>query len=163
MLRADHIALIDSRFNSWSTKNGLCDSFEVLFFSVSNSVAFSCVHLSPLVLFSCLSTHTNVVYPQASSSVAAPLPEFPKPAAVLAAEERERKRKERESGIAEVSSAADLQAQCYGLTKKTCALLAVTGGASAASDALKVGVCAAEREGVFTCAFLKKKWQEQRT
>ena len=106
--------------------------------------------LSSFILLSFVS---SLFTPQASHAAAVPLPEFPKPAAVLAAEERERKRKERESGIADVVSAKDLQEQCYGLTKKTCALLAVVGGASAASDALKVllPVCACVCVRVLVC------------
>jgi len=75
------------------------------------------------------------------------LPEFAKPAAVLAAEDREQKRKAREGGIAQVDSAASLQAHCYNLATKTCALLAVTGGADHASDALKAVAAQFGKEG----------------
>ena len=43
------------------------------------------------------------------------LPAFPKPPNVVAAEERERKRKEREGGVAAVADAKSLEAHCYGL------------------------------------------------
>lgn len=65
---------------------------------------------------------------------AKPLPPFPKPAAVLAAEERERKRKERDSGFASVQGGKDLVRHCYELAGgRTCALLALPGGAAAAT------------------------------
>ena len=43
------------------------------------------------------------------------LPAFPKPPNVVAAEERERKRKEREGGVAAIADAKSLEAHCYGL------------------------------------------------
>ena len=63
------------------------------------------------------------------------LPAFPKPANVLAAEERERKRKAREGSIAAVASQETLESACYAPPPgKTCALLALRGGADAASE-----------------------------
>jgi hypothetical protein len=61
------------------------------------------------------------------------LPEFPKPPNVLAAEERERKRKERETSIDAIVSDSTLKKYCYELNGKTCALLFLPNGAEAAS------------------------------
>lgn len=64
---------------------------------------------------------------------ARPLPAFPKPAAVLAAEARAEKRKAEAGSIAAVNDAATLDKKCYKVEGKTCAMLLVRGGAGAAS------------------------------
>jgi len=62
------------------------------------------------------------------------LPEFPKPPNVLAAEERERKKKEREITIHNINSQETLNEYCYELQNlKTCALFFIKGGADEAS------------------------------
>jgi protein disulfide-isomerase-like protein len=61
------------------------------------------------------------------------LPEFPKPPNVLAAEERERKKKEKENSINEIINQDTLNKYCYDLSGKTCALLFMKGGAQLAS------------------------------
>ncbi|KAH8074171.1 hypothetical protein JL720_10727 [Aureococcus anophagefferens] len=49
------------------------------------------------------------------------LPDFPKPASVLAAEERAAKKKAKASAVASIASEADLDAECYGApSTKTC-------------------------------------------
>ena len=64
---------------------------------------------------------------------ARPLPAFPKPAAVLAAEARAEKRKAEAGSISAVTDAATLEKKCYKVEGKTCAMLLVRGGAGAAS------------------------------
>ena len=62
---------------------------------------------------------------------AAELPDFPKPASVLAAEERAAKKKAKASAVASIASKADLDAECYGVSStKTC----VVGVGAAAED-----------------------------
>lgn len=75
-------------------------------------------------------------------STATALPAFPKPPNVVAAEEREKKRKAKEGGIAPVASQGQLETHCYGLAGKTCALLALPGGAAAASADEDAGLAA---------------------
>ena len=56
-----------------------------------------------------------------SARETAPLPDFPKPASVLAAEERAAKKKAKASAVASLLGAADLESECYGLSgAKTC-------------------------------------------
>jgi protein disulfide-isomerase-like protein len=76
------------------------------------------------------------------SAGAQPLPAFPKPPSVVAAEDREKKRKEKEGGVGAVVGQGSLEQHCYGLTAKTCALLALRGGAAAASADAEISALA---------------------
>ena len=69
----------------------------------------------------------------ASDGAAVSLPEFPKPASVVAAEARAVKRAAEAGAIAPVSDQKSLAAKCYELSGKTCVLLIAAGGAAAAS------------------------------
>jgi len=76
------------------------------------------------------------------TSSASPLPAFPKPANVVAAEQRAAARRAEEGTIAVVTDQQSLESRCYGLDKRVCAMMLVRGGATTVPDQPDLGAVA---------------------